>query len=181
MAAEKGKYASVETSYFLMQIYYTYEKDYPRALALAERLHDRYPKNVLFHKYLGRIYVSLSNWQMVQGTYREIVNRVYKGERGYNASAEREATYYLGLCDMNAREYDAALRHFYRCDELSRMIDTKEPSGFMVMANLKIGMIYDALAKRDLAVRQYRKVLDMKEYLNSYKQAEGFLKTPFLQ
>ncbi|MBM2845908.1 MAG: hypothetical protein HW407_1220 [Bacteroidetes bacterium] len=158
-AAEKGKYASVETSYFLMQIYYAYEKDYAKALALAERLHQRYPGNILFHKYLGRVYVSLSNWSMVQKTFGEIAARVFKGQRGYNPAAEREAVYYLGLCDMNI----------------------KEPSGFMVMTNLKIGMIYDVLSKRELAVRQYQKVLDMKEYLNSYRQAEEFMKKPFMQ
>lgn len=180
-AAEKGKYASVETSYFLMQIYYVYEKDYTKALALAERLHQRYPGNILFHKYLGKVYVSLSNWSMVQKTFGEIAVRVYKGQRGYNSAAEREAVYYLGLCDMNIREYDSALRHFFRCDELSRQLDIKEPSGFMVMTNLKIGMIYDVLSKRELAVRQYQKVLDMKEYLNSYRQAEEFMKKPFMQ
>jgi len=180
-AAEKGKYASIETSYFLMQIYYVYEKDYTKALALAERLHQRYSGNFLFHKYLGRVYVSLSNWSMVQQTFGEIAARVYKGRRGYNSVAEREATYYLGLCDMNIREYDSALRHFFRCDELSRQLDIKEPSGFMVMTNLKLGMIYDVLSKRELAVRQYQKVLDMKEYLNSYRQAEEFMKKPFMR
>ena len=67
----------------------------------------------------------------------------------------------------------------YKCDELSRTVDKDEPSGLMVMANLKVGMIYDAMTKRDLAEKQYRKVLAMKDYLDSHKQADEFLKTPF--
>jgi tetratricopeptide (TPR) repeat protein len=180
-ASEKGKYAGIESSYFLMQIYYAYEKDYQSALTIARDLTTRFPNNPLFHKYLGRCYVSLANWPSVQQVFAEIVGRVRKGQRGYTAVAEREAEYYLGMCDMNARQFEAALRHFYRCDELSRSLDKKEISGFMVMANLKTGQSYDMLSKRDLAVAQYKKVLAMKEYQDSHRQAERFVSAPYAQ
>ena len=32
LAAARARYASIETSYFLMQICYSYERDYPKAL-----------------------------------------------------------------------------------------------------------------------------------------------------
>jgi len=51
----------------------------------------------------------------------------------------------------------------------------------MVLANLKMGNLYDALAKRDLALVQYRKVLKMKEYKDSHTLAEQFMKAPFSQ
>jgi hypothetical protein len=51
----------------------------------------------------------------------------------------------------------------------------------MVMANLKAGMIYDLLSRRDLAVSQYNKVVSMKEYKDSYTLAEQYLKKPFTQ
>ena len=181
LAAEKGKYAGIESTYFLMQIYFMYEKDYAKALALANNLHARFPDNMLFHKYLGRCYVAVNNWQTADQVFAEILKRVQNHQRGYNASAEREAEYYLGMNEMNMHRYELALQHFYRCDELSRGLDKEEPSGFMVMANLKVGMIYDAEAKRELAVTQYKKVLAMKEFKDSYKQAEQFLKTPYTQ
>ena len=181
LAAEKGKYASVEASYFLMQLYYQFEKNYPLALEIATRLHERFPNNMLFHKYLGRCYVSLAEWSQVAEVFREISSRAQQGQRGYTPATEREAAYYLGLCAMNDRRYDEALKHLYRCDDLSRAVDKGEVSGFMVMANLKVGNIYDAQSKRSLAVQQYQKVLDMKEYMGSYKTAEQYLKTPFVR
>jgi tetratricopeptide (TPR) repeat protein len=181
MAAEKGKYASIEATYFLMQLYYLHEKDYAHALLLASALHARFPNNILFHKYLGRCYVSLSNWAMVEEVWGEIRERCKMNQRGYNASAEREAEYYLGQTAMNKKEYQSALEHFHRSDELSRMIDRNEPSGFMVMTNLKVGMLYDLLSKRELAINQYKKVLAMKEFKDSYRQAEQFIKVPFSQ
>lgn len=181
LASEKGKYASIESTYFLMQIYYMYEKDYPKALALAERLHARFPKNMLFHKYLGRCYVVMGNWDKAKEVFDEIAARCQRNQRGYGALVEREAEYYLGVYDMNKGAHESALKHFLRCDELSRQLDTDGPSGYMVLANLKMGNLYDALAKRDLALIQYRKVLKMKEYKDSHTLAEQFINTPFSQ
>jgi tetratricopeptide (TPR) repeat protein len=176
---EKGKYASIECTYFLMQIYYGYEKDYQNALLLALNLNTRFPNNGLFHRYVARCYVSNNNWAQVETTFADIAAKAQRSQRGYSAQAWREAEYYLGVCDMNNKRYETALRHFYKCDELSRSVDKDEVSGFMVMANLKAGMVSDALGRRETAEAQYRKVLDMKEYLDSHRQAEEFLKKPY--
>jgi len=178
-AAEKGRYAAVETMYFLAQIYYSYEKDYHRALQLSLALHNRFPDNMVFHKYVGRCYVVMNNWEQADLVFREILERVDTGQRGYTPAIEREASYYLGMSAMNTRRFDEALRYFYRCDALSRRLDTRETSGFMVMVNLKIGMTYDLQGKRDLAVYQYEKVRSMKEYKDSRAQAERYLHTPY--
>ncbi len=178
-AAEKGKYANIESTYFLMQIYYQFEKDYPKALELAQKLHSRFPNNMLFHKYLGRCYVVLGNWEKAKEVFGEIDARCAKNQRGYGPLVEREAEYYLGMYDLNMGAHESALQHFLRCDELSRKLDKDGPSGFMVLANLKMGNIYDALAKRDLALAQYRKVLKMQEFKDSHAQAEQYIKTPF--
>jgi tetratricopeptide (TPR) repeat protein len=175
LCIEKGKYASIECTYFLLQIYHMYEKDYQRALLLALSLQTRFPNNPLFHRYLGRCYVSRGNWSMAFPTFSDIAVRARKQQRGYTVQAWREAEYYLGLHEMNNARYDSALVHFYACDEMSRPLDTGEASGFMVMANLRVGMIYDILGRRTPAEVQYRKVLDMKEYQDSHTQAEQYL------
>ena len=178
-AAEKGKYASVEAKYFLMQIYFSYEKDFTRALALAMDLHSRFPANVVFHRYLGRTYVALNNWDQARSVFADIVARVQGGARGYTPAVEREARYYCGMDAMLNRRFDGALENFYRCDSLSRALDKEEASGFMAMANLRIGMVYDMQGKRDLALTQYRKVKDMKNYLESRAQADQYLEAPY--
>lgn len=178
-SAEKGKFASTEAAYFLLQIYFFYERDYGKALVSASSLSRSYPKNVLFHRYLGRLYATLLNWPMSDEVFTEIVARSRRGQRGYSSNAEREAEYYLGASDMAGGRYDEALAHFFRSDELSRSLDRNEPSGFMVMANLKIGNIYDVQGKRNLAIDQYNKVVDMKDYKESSTLAKQFLKAPY--
>jgi tetratricopeptide (TPR) repeat protein len=178
-AAAEGKYASIEAKYFLMQLHYLYEKQYGEALSIAQELHSRFPNNMLFHKYVGRCLVAQGSYDKAREVFEEVAGLVRQGKPGYNKNAERENEYYLGLCDLNARRYDDALAHFYRCDELSRRLDTDASSGYMVMSNLSIGKVYDVQLKRELAVAQYKKVLGMKEFRDSYTQSEKFLKTPF--
>ncbi len=179
LASERGKYAATEATYFLMQIYYFHEHDYPKVLALALDLTRRYPNNMVFHRYLGRAYAAMANWPMAESVFKEIVARCRRGQRGYTMYLEREATYNLGVALQALGRLDEALEDFYRCDELSRVADKTEPSGFMAMANLKMGNIYDLQGKRDLAVIQYNKVMGMKEYKDSMTQARSYLKKPY--
>jgi tetratricopeptide (TPR) repeat protein len=178
-ASEKGKFASVEAAYFLLQIYFFYEKDYGKALGVASSLSRRYPNNMLFHRYLGRSYAAALNWPMADEVFAEIVARSRRGQRGYSSNAEREAEYYLGASAMAGGRNDEALTHFIRCDELSRTLDKSEASGFMAMANLKIGNIFDLQGKRDLAMVQYDKVATMKDYKDSSTLARQYQKTPY--
>ncbi len=178
-ASAKASYADVEAAYFLLQILQNYEMKHAEALTMAEKLHAKYSNNVIFHKYVGRCLASVGRWDDMRNTYADIVQRVQQKQTGYDAYTEREAQYYLGLYDMNAGEYDTALRCFYRADDLSRSLDHKEQSGFMVLTNLKIGMIYDVQKKRDLAAKQYNKVLKMADFQGAHTQAELFLKTPY--
>jgi tetratricopeptide (TPR) repeat protein len=179
IASEKGTYARTEAAYFLMQIYYFYERDYAKVLVLAQTLTRRYPRNMIFQRYLGRAYAALANWGMAESVFRDIVARCRSGEQGYTPVVEREAAYSLGTTLMSLGRLDEALEHLYRCDELSRQTDRGEPSGFMAMANLKIGNIFDLQGKRDLAVGQYNKVLGMKEYRDSAVQARNYLRAPY--
>ena len=177
-ASELGKYAAVETLYFLMQIYFFYEKDVPKALTIAQRLVSRFPDNPVFQRYLGRCRSVLGEWPASEQIFLDMVARAQAGRRGYVKSSEREAEYYIGLAEMGQRKYEAALTHLFRCDELSRTLDSKEASGFMTMANLKAGVVYDLIGQREKALVQYRKVLSMKDYKDSHDQAERNIKTP---
>ena len=178
-AADSARYAGIEASYFLLQVLQNYERRYDEAMVIASRLSSQFPQNSVFHKYVGRCAASLGRWEEMHVTWSEILRRVNEKQAGYTPNVEREAEYYLGQYEMESGSYDTALTHLYRCDELSRTLDTEEPSGFMIIANLRIGMLYDLQLKRDLALKQYEKVLKLNEYMNSHKQAEEYSKVPY--
>jgi tetratricopeptide (TPR) repeat protein len=177
-AAANARYANFEATYFLLQILQNFEKRYGEALPLALTLHARFPNNAIFHKYVGRCYATVGNWDACARSFDEILRRAQQKRMGYDLPTEREARYYLGLHEMTIGNDSAALEHFYRTDELSRRVD-KKPSGFMVMANLRIGFLYDLQKKRDLALQQYKKVLGMTDYQGAHEQAQRYLKSPY--
>lgn len=179
IASEKAHYANIESSYFLLQVYLNYENNPYQALDLALRLYNKFPDNSVFHRYLGRTYVKLGKWVDVERTFSDILNRYYNRKRGYSHLVAREAEYYLGLEKFYNGNYDESLKHFYKCDELSRDLDKKKISGFMVLTNLRIGMIFDLQNKRNYAIKQYKKVLDMDKYENSHELAEKYIKEPY--
>jgi tetratricopeptide (TPR) repeat protein len=178
-ASLHAKYARVEATYFLMQNYFLYEKDYAKALELARKLHEKYPNNSLFHRYYGRCLVSTGRLGEANDVFVEIEKRCAARQLGYDSYDAREAYYYRGRFEFTARRYDAALENLYKCDEISRSLDKDGASGFMSMANLLIGMIYDVQGKRQYAVGQYKKVLDMKEFENSRIDAKKYLEKPY--
>jgi tetratricopeptide (TPR) repeat protein len=178
-ASQNAKYAKVEAMYFLMQNYFVYEKDYANALELARKLHTKYPNNSMFHRYVGRCLVSTGYLGEAKDIFVDIEKRCSKKQLGYDTYDAREAYYYLGKFDFMAGQFDAALNNLYRSDELSRKIDKDEPSGFMSLGNLLIGMIYDAQGKRQDAMQQYKKVLAMKEYEDSHTESKKYLEKPY--
>jgi tetratricopeptide (TPR) repeat protein len=178
-ASQKAKYAKVEAMYFLMQNYFVYEKDYANALELARKLHAKYPNNSMFHRYVGRCLVSTGYLGEAKDIFVDIEKRCSKKQLGYDTYDAREAYYYLGKFDFMAGRNDEALKYLYRSDELSRKLDKDEPSGFMSLGNLLIGMIYDIQGKRQDAMQQYKKVLAMKEYEDSHTESKKYLEKPY--
>lgn len=179
LAAEQARYANVEAKVALLQIYYQFEKDYQASLDLAKELFDKYPRNARFHRYLANSYVRLGYNDLKEQTWREILIRVMNKQTGYDYKLAREAMYYIGDALISRGEYDQALKYLYKTDEFNRELDSKL-TGWMVQTNIKIGNIYDLQGKRDLAVKQYNKVLSWEDYDDkSHEQARKYLEKPY--
>jgi tetratricopeptide (TPR) repeat protein len=179
LASLYAKYAKIEATYFLMQNYFMYEKNYTGALEIARTLHGKYPNNSVFQRYFGRCLVSTGYVGEANDIFHEIIKRYSKKQLGYDLYDAREAYYYIGRFEFMAGRFDAALPFLYKCDEISRKLDKDETSGFMSMANLLIGMIYDSQGKRPYALQQYNKVLVMKDYENSHREANKYISQPY--
>ncbi|MDA3843727.1 MAG: hypothetical protein PF588_05070 [Candidatus Kapabacteria bacterium] len=177
-SAKMARYTSVEAKVVLLQLYYSFEKNYRKALPIVEELHNAYPSNPYFHRYLGRCYVTTSNQAKWEATWREVVKRCIRKEKGYERVTAREGLYYIGLSLLYKKDYRTALKYFKKCEEASSFVDD-DPSGFRVNANLYLGKIYDKLGKRKYAKRKYEKVLDWDDYKGSHNAAEKYLKKAF--
>ncbi len=183
VASRKAKYAKYESKYFLMQLHYQFEKDYRTSLKIAQELSNEFPNNAQFKRYIGRNQVSLGQWDNFFQTYTELIinsETIKELPEQSRIVIQREANYYLGIYWMELHDWNNSLKHFYKCDELSRSLDKDGSSGFMALSNLKIGIIYDRQLKRNLAINQYKKVLKLPDFENSQNKAEQYIRIPNL-
>jgi len=179
LASERARYAKTEAKYFLMQSHFQYEKQHMISLDLARELNKRYPRNPVFLRYVGRCQIALGVLDEAFRIFSEVLRRYTERQVGFDRYDAREAYYYVGKHFFTLGKIEESFQNFLRCDELSRTIDKDGASGFMSMANLYIGMIHDLRNERDHALGQYRKVLRMKEYENTYRDARRYVEKPY--
>lgn len=177
-AAEKAKYARYEAKDLLRSIYMDYEKNGRESIIYARELNKRYPLNPYFHHAFAKALVMVGPSDTAEIVWRDILTKCLDKQPFYNRNFARDALYYIGMYRMNSNDFDNALRYFYKSDEACRVMD-QDPGGIMVRTNLKIGQIYDMQNKRDLAIKQYNKVLSWKDLGNSHEEAKRYLAKPF--
>lgn len=177
-AVKYARYAGTEAKVILMQIYYQFEKTPQYAYQLAQELTKAYPDNPYFQKYLGRCQIQLGLNAEAEATWRDVVNKCIAKKQGYDQQTAREALYYVGKALMNRQDFDMALRYFYKCDEAGRFLD-EDVSGFTIQVNLQIGKIYDMQSKRNLAIKQYDKVLSWEDKQGSHAEAKRYKEKPY--
>jgi tetratricopeptide (TPR) repeat protein len=173
-AAKYARYSAVEAKIVLLQIYYDFEKNYKTALPIAKELHKHYPNNPMIHRYYGRCLVTQWYLDDFERQWRKILIRYIDKQPGYDVKTAREALYYIGYALQSKRKYDIAVKYLKKCDEASKKIDD-EPSGFRILANLKIAQIYFLQKKNKLTRKYANKVINWDDYKGSHKVAEELL------
>jgi tetratricopeptide (TPR) repeat protein len=178
IAAEKAKYAAIESEFFLMNLYYQFENDYDKALIYAENLHKRFPDNPIFEKYVGRVFVKKGNYTKASKYFSDIKRKSNANFPGYNEMLKRESAYYLGVHFIRKNMIDSAKTNFEQCIDISKELDENndEESGFMINGMLYLAKIADQTGERKIAIKLYERLLDLRNYNDSHKKAERFLK-----
>lgn len=177
--AYNGRYSKYEAQYFLMTIYSSDENNPYKADEFASLLLKEFPNNPVFWRWKARISVQRGATMEYFPMFRDIYARSERGEYGYNDKTKRDALYYIGLYYKTLSRADSALICFQQCATMSRAVDKKEETGYLVNSVLYCGMMSDVLGKRNDAVSYYNQVLDLKKFGTSRENAKLYLQTPF--
>jgi len=174
--AQNGKYAKYEARYFLMTLYYRFEKDYNAAQEYSKMLYDDFPNNPVFERWRGRIAMKKGNVILADSIFKSVLWKSEKKYPGYNTlNAKREANYYVGYNYRNFGMYDSAQVYFEKCIEYSLKLDKDEESGFLINGMLYLGTIKELNEEYAAAKMYYERVLDMREFGNSHGLADAYL------
>lgn len=176
-ASEKSKYAAIESQYFLLNLYYQFENKFDEALEYANMLHEQFPDNPIFEKYVGRIYVKKGDYKKAAKYFVNIKNKCDEKLTGYNDLLLRESSYYLGVNYMQVSKIDSAKKCYQKCVDLSKILekDNDEESGFLVNSTLYLGKICSQKGNPELAKKYYDEVLEMRDYSNSHSKAKRYI------
>lgn len=175
--AENGFYIQAEAAYFLLQIYYRFEKDFEKSEKYATWLREQYPKNSFFHTYAGRMYARFGRWKQARTLFEEVWARYQQGQTGYVEATARQALYFIARHDLINDEPRQALRRLKKLEQLGQQAE--DDTYFEVWGQLRMGMAYDALERRALALKHYQRVLNMEEWGDSRKRAERYIENPY--
>ncbi len=174
--AQNGKYTKYEARYFLMTLYYRFEKNYDAAEEYSKMLNEDFPNNPVFERWRGRIAMKKGDLILADSIFKSIL---WKGEKrypGYNTlKAKREANYYVGYNFRNLGKYDSAQVYLEKCMNYSLKLDKDEESGFLINSTLYLGTIKEMGKEYAAAKMYYERVLDMREFGTSHSLAESYL------
>ena len=177
--AYHGNFAKIEANYFLLQVYYSFEKNVDSAFAYAKRLFSWFPNNPVFNAYYGRTFARRGDWRKTAEVFRGVYNKCKRNFPGYNEKVLREAAYYIGNWFKIEGKMDSAIVYLRISQLLSEKLDVKKQTGFLANSLLYLGMAYDALGYRDLAVQKYKETLKVKDFHNSHSLAKKYLRHPY--
>ena len=177
--AEDGWFIQTEAQYFLLQIQYRYEEHFRKSLRRVTWLRREHPDNPFFHNFEARVYAKWGRWRKAQDLFDTVLARHYAGRTGYNEHMAGIALYYLGRSHLVYDEYRKALNYFTDLTRLTGDEEAGEESFYRTLAYLRLGMVYDALGRREAARQRYRRVLDMADHAEAHRRARKFLKKAY--
>lgn len=173
----QGTYLQAESAYFLLQIYYLFERDYVKSRQFISWLRENYPDNAFFHALEGRIYARFGRWEESEQVFQEVMARHARGRTGYNDAVAEQALYYLARAQFMRENYSQALALLFRLEQIART--RPQPSAFETLGRLRQGMAHDARGERDRAERRYREVLQLQDFSGAHDRARDYLRNPF--
>ncbi len=171
-AAYEGTYSRTPSKLFLAEIYSNPENKPDKALEILLELRNEFPLSPFIHM---MHFIALYNHQDVGKIRAEATDLQAKVDNGtYKKEFAVQSRFALGVTEFKSKNWDAAIKQF---DTGIAAGTVKDP--FFTWSHLYRGYCYDALGKRDDAVKNYNSVLKQLRRWGSWDSAKKCLNKPF--
>jgi tetratricopeptide (TPR) repeat protein len=170
-AAHEGKETAVDAKVLLV-LFLRREQRYDEALKLVRDLTPRYPQNVLIALEEGNLQRAAGRYNEAAAAYRKVWEAGRKGQ--YPNARYEMAAVALGDLLRSGHDFSGAAAAY----ELVEQVEKADPE-LKQQALLGAGEMYDALGKRDLALKQYQAVVEVDGGNDRAQKAREHLKEPY--
>ena len=155
LAAQKGDLLKELAQSELASVYVNFEKQPARALPIARELRKRFPRNYNFSFVLANALSELHQFQEAFATAREIEKGIQAGTPPFVPQLQPRLNQLMGRIFFNEGEYAKASAY------LEDTLRDRAPYNARVRAwaLVRLGMIHDALNKREQAEEYYNRAM----------------------
>lgn len=170
--ANNAFYTRTEARYFLLQIY-GYENQYAKSFDMAKYMWQTYPQNPYFERYYLRSAFVKGIVAEAEARALSILEKIEKGQTGYEAVSGRNAAYVLGYYNQNYYHNLLKAREYYQ-----KTIDFSTQakaftSGYYLSSLMALGKMAEAEKDYETALNDYKTVIDKAERKSSqFKEAK---------
>ena len=175
--AANGFYTAPEARFFLMKILADDPATHQEALEVGKGLVEQYPDNAYFQRLYAMLCFNEGEFWECEKVSRSILDKLNRGMPGYEGTAGRYATYFMGWIMQNKlRDPEKACDYYQRCIVYAESTDALE-SGFYLYANLNLAHL--AKAKQDTKMaKQYYAIIAERAGRKSdmCREAQAYLK-----
>ena len=175
-AASHAVYSSTEAKSVLLYIQLFSEQDFPKALALATELSNRYTKNPRYKTLEGVCHIRMEKDYQYRETVRELMAKSQEAKSPITAAIWKNRALYLeSINDLYDGRYAEARQ---KLEEILRHPDPEHDPGMIAWPLIKIGMSYDLAGNRDRALSYYNQVFNMENGSGAQFVADKLLEDP---
>lgn len=172
-SAASAKFARTEARFVLTYLYLLYEKNYAESETYARSLHEEFPDNPVFEKYLLNSFVGQGKWIEAVTGWTRLLQKTDSSKFGYGSrSLARESNYYTALSYVKLGRIADAEPYILKAEDITRQMDPSNESAISAFIYLLSGMINDSKGNASTADVYYDRVLSMKNFQNSHQEAE---------
>ena len=175
-AALHATYSSTEAKTVLLYIELFSEQDFPKALALATDLSNRYTKNPRFKTLEGVCFIRMGKDRQYRETLRDLLTRSREAPSPATAAIWKNRALYLESIDDLYRGRFAEARS--TLEEILKHPDPVHDPAMIAWPLIKLGMSYDLAGDRDRALGYYNQVFKMKNGAGAQFVADKLLEEP---
>ncbi|MFQ5777473.1 MAG: tetratricopeptide repeat protein [Terriglobia bacterium] len=150
------------------------ENHLEQALPLAEELQTRYPRNPIFLVELARLYRRLERYPEAARASRDLLAELTMHPHNPPVLGPEDALLELGLVEAAQGDFSRALETFDRVEQM--------PEGnrhAQTQAVLERGKIFDRQGKREQALVEYDRVINLAVHIKFTRPALNYKRRPY--
>jgi tetratricopeptide (TPR) repeat protein len=167
--ANRGLYSKNEAQLVEM-VFFVREGRYSESLATARSLAEQFPRSFLFPLNIAQTLRWAGKKDQAALEFELLLKRVEAGEPNFNKLPLQKFRFQCATELMNLGKWDLAGEQF-----ANTINDPKAEEREKALSHLRLGQILENKGQRDKAIQEYRAVLSLRNFENSYEEAQRFL------